>query len=161
MTSPDESRTTCPPADDDASDSRNYSFDCSNIARRVVGNVFEWKMMNRSSSRTSRFTTDILNYRKKAIYLHYSHSRDHLKKKQERYFNRSNVISEQPFSIRIEAYEMKLKLQPRRFAVWRYPTYFDYLPVYRLATVLRFFPPREGNPCQRNPCGRNEDCYRV
>ena len=108
-----------------------------------------------------RPATDILNYRKKAIYLQYSHSPDDMKKKQERYFNRSNVISEQPFSVRIEAYEMKPNLRPRRFAVWRYPIYFDYLPVYRLATVLRFFPPREVNPCQRSPCGHNEDCYRV
>ena len=108
-----------------------------------------------------RPATEILNYRKKKIYLHYSRSPQHLTKKQERYFNRSNVIYEHPFSIRIEAYELKPNLRPQRFAVWRYPIFFDYLPVFRLATVLRFLLPRGDNPCHQHPCSRNEECYQV
>ena len=110
-----------------------------------------------------RPATEIPNYRKKAIYLHYSRSPDHVKNKQERYFNRSNIIQEHPFSIRIEAYELKVNLRPRRFAVWKYPIFFDYLPVHRLATVLRFLPntPDDVNACLNTTCGTNADCYPV
>ena len=108
-----------------------------------------------------RPATEIPNYRKKKIYLHYSRSPQHLRKKQERYFNRSNIIHEHPFSIRIEAYELRSTLRPRRFAVWRYPIFFDFLPVYRFAIVLRFLLASGDNPCRQHPCGHNEECYAV
>ena len=104
---------------------------------------------------------DIPNYRKKFVFMHYSRCAYHIQRKQQRYFNRSNIINDQPFSIRIEAYELQSTRRPRRFAVWRYPIFFDYLPVYRFATVLRFLPPSEVDPCRTNPCGRNEVCHRV
>ena len=110
-----------------------------------------------------RPATEIPNYRKKKTYLHYSRSPQHMKKKQERYFNRSSIIHEHPFSIRIEAYEIKPNRPPRRFAVWRYLILFDFLPVHRFATVLRFIArtPDDLDPCLMTPCGKNEECYRV
>ena len=105
--------------------------------------------------------TEMSNHRKKVIYLHYSRSMQHMQKKRDRYFNRSSIVNDHPFFIRIEAYELKGNLRPRRFAVWRYPIYFDFLPVYRLATILRFLPSSEDDPCRKDPCGRNEECYRV
>ena len=105
--------------------------------------------------------TEITTHRKQAIYLHYSRLAHHMQAKRDRYFNRSNIIHEHHFSIHIEAYELKPNLRPRRFAVWRYPIFFDYLPVYRFATILRFLPRSDDDPCRSNPCGRNEECYRV
>ena len=63
---------------------------------------------------------DIPNSRKKKIHLHYSRSADYAKEKKKRYFNRSNIVYEHPFSVRIEAYAPKANLQTRRFAVWLY-----------------------------------------
>ena len=112
----------------------------------------------------SRPAMEIIAYRKHRIYLHYSRSQHHMEKKQKRYFNRSSITHHQPFSIRIEAYEMRSNTLSRRFAVWSYPIFFDYLPVHRLATILRFIPMREGkedDPCRHRTCGTNQDCHRV
>ena len=112
----------------------------------------------------TRPSTELTTVQKSTIYLHYSRSAHHLTAKQERYFNRSDIVHEQPYSIRIEAYEMQPNLLSRRFAVWQYPIYFDYLPVHRLATVLRFIDRRQhdaSDPCHHRPCGPHQDCYRV
>ena len=106
---------------------------------------------------------DVLSFQKKLIHLHYSRSAQHMQKKQERYFNRSSITNDHPFSVLIEAYEMKSNLRSRRFAVWRYPIHFDYLPVHRLATILRFLrqTPDDADPCLKIPCEKTEECYRV
>ena len=110
-----------------------------------------------------RPSTDILKYLKKLIYLSYPNDNDSIAQKQKRYFNRSNVIHHHPYSIRMEAYEMTAEVKPRRFAVWQYPIYFDFLPVYRLAKVLRFVDQRQSSfdPCREQPCGVNEECYQL
>ena len=110
-----------------------------------------------------RPATDITAPQRRTIYLHYSRSAQHLAEKRKRHFNRSSITNDRPFSIRIEAYEMQSTLLSRRFAVWQYPIYFDYLPVHRLATVLRFVQrnERDEDPCRRRPCGQNQDCHRV
>ncbi|CAF4183229.1 unnamed protein product, partial [Rotaria magnacalcarata] len=108
--------------------------------------------------------TDELDYqKKKRIYLHYSHSNQSIEYKRQRYFNRSNIIDHHPYAIRIEAFELKLNKKPQRFAIWQYPIYFDFLPVYRFAKVLRFFDSRKisRNPCQNNPCNSNEECHQL
>ena len=138
------------------------STDTSIFHKFLVLLISHEKLISRDEFNV-RPATEVLNHRKRTIYLFYSRSPEDVKKKQERYFNRSNIISEQPFSIRIEAYEMKLNLRPRRFAVWQYPIYFDYLPVHRLAPVLRFIPrtPDDLDPCLNVTCGKNAECYRV
>ena len=110
-----------------------------------------------------RPTTDIQSLTKKMIYLHYPHAKDRIIQKQRRYFNRSDIVDHHPYSIRIEAYEMKEKIKPRRFAVWQYPIYFDFLPVHRLAKVLRFIDLEKNrfDPCRGQPCGRNQECYQL
>ena len=111
-----------------------------------------------------RPSTEYALSRKKLIYLYYSRSAHYLQKKRDRYRNRSDIIAVHPFSIRIEAYEMKPNASSRRFAVWQYPIYFDYLPAYRFATVLRFLERRfekDDDPCPWSPCGPNEECYRL
>ena len=110
-----------------------------------------------------RPTKDIQTLTRKMIHLHYPHAKDRIIQKQQRYFNRSDIIHHHPYSVRIEAYEMKETIKPRRFAVWQYPIYFDFLPVYRLAKVLRFIDPTENrfDPCGEQACGLNEDCYQL
>ena len=107
--------------------------------------------------------SDIQNPTKKLIYLHYPHAKDRIIQKQQRYFNRSDIVHHHPYSVRIEAYETKEKIKPRRFAVWQYPIYFDFLPVHRLAKVLRFIDPKQNwlDPCRDRPCGVNEECYQL
>ena len=111
-----------------------------------------------------RPATEFYVYRKKTHFFYYSRSAHYLQKKRDRYRNRSDIIAVHPFSIRIEAYEMSPNASSRRFAVWHYPIYFDYLPVYRLAKVLRFVERRlekDDDPCAQSPCSPNEECYRL
>ena len=136
-------------------------FTDRNIAHKFLVLLLDDNQVISMDEFHTRPAADIPNYRKKMTYLHYSRSAQHMKKKQERYFNRSNIVHEHPFSIRIEAFELQSTRRPRRFAVWRYPIFFDYLPVHRLATVLRFLPLSDDDPCRRASCGRNEQCYRV
>ena len=110
-----------------------------------------------------RPTNELGHQNKKRIYLQYSYSNESIEHKRQRYFNRSNIVNHHPYAIRIEAFELKLNETPRRFVVWQYSIYFDFLPVYRFAKVLRFFDPKktEKNPCQNNPCGINEECHQL
>jgi hypothetical protein len=85
-----------------------------------------------------------------------------LHKKRVRYSNRSNIIEEHPYSVRIEAYELKLNEKVRLVAVWLYTIYFDFLPSFLLAKVLRFIEPGAStNPCFSNPCKPQQECHQV
>ena len=100
---------------------------------------------------------------KTRLYFHYSHSNHSIEQKRQRYFNRSHIIDYHPFSIRIEAFELKLNIKPRRFAVWEYSIYFDFLPVYRLVRILRFLDltNKSTDMCGNNSCHPNEECYQL
>lgn len=110
-----------------------------------------------------RPANEIDDPKKIKLYFHYSHSNKSIKEKQQRYFNRSDIIHSHPFSIRIEVFELKLNIKPRRLAVWEYPIYFDFLPVYRLVKILHFldFRNKSMDPCQNNSCHSNEECYQL
>ena len=82
--------------------------------------------------------------------------------KRSRYFNRSNLINEHPYSIRIDAYELDLSKKARIIGVWLYPIYLDFLPSFRLAKVLHF--PKQNpinDPCSSNPCNSQEECHSI
>ena len=100
--------------------------------------------------------------RKKLVHLFYSRSNVSLDVKRARYFNRSNMITEHPYSVRIEAYELHLSDEPQLVGVWLYPIYFDFIPSFRLAKVLHL-PKLDNinNPCSSNPCNRQEKCYPI
>ena len=91
----------------------------------------------------------------------YPHSMSFRHHRFQRLNSRSNLIRTQPYSIRIEIYETRSSQQPVLVAVWRYPIYLDYPPVFRLAKVLRL--PgfvEHGNPCSSNPCPHeHEECH--
>ena len=103
-------------------------------------------------------------YSKKMGYFLYSRSSKLLAEKQARYFNRSSIIHEHPYSVRIEAYELDVDRVPAFIAVWQYPVYFDYLPVFRLAKMLRLAQSKEindTNPCLSKPCNPHQQCHQL
>ncbi|CAF3019750.1 unnamed protein product [Rotaria sp. Silwood2] len=106
----------------------------------------------------------ITTYSKKIGYFLYSRSFKFLEEKRARHFNRSNIIHEHQYSILIDAYELNVDKTPVLIAVWQYPIYFDYLPVFRLAKVLRLTKSTEidgRNPCLKNPCSQYQQCYQL
>ena len=106
-----------------------------------------------SSSTQKKMTTHFL-YSQSAWFRHHRLQRHH---------NRSNLINTHPHSIHIELYETRRSEPPARVGVWRYPIYFDDLPVFRLAKVLRL--PRSAdhrNPCLSSPCDADrEECHSL
>ena len=92
----------------------------------------------------------------------YPRSSAFLQERQKRLFNRSDLLALHPYSIRIELYQTRTDEQPSLVAVWKYPVFLDYLPVFRLAKVLRF---RQflgsRNPCFTQPCHPNERCQQL
>ncbi|CAF4037537.1 unnamed protein product, partial [Rotaria sp. Silwood2] len=109
-----------------------------------------------------RPVAEIFVYTKKMIHFLYSRSSQSLQHKRERYFNQSNIINHHPYSIRIEMYERKDTGEPELMAVWQYPVYFDYLPVFHLAKVLRLTKLNlNKNTCSSNPCNQNQQCQQL
>ena len=101
-------------------------------------------------------------YNKKLSCFPYSRSLQSLQQRKARFFNRWSIVNEQPYSVHIEAYELKMNEPARRIAVWQYPVYFDYLPVFRLAKVLRLTKLNiDRNPCASNPCNQLQQCHQV
>ena len=85
-----------------------------------------------------------------------------LSRPRTRYINRSNIIHNQPYSIRIEAYELNLYEPIRLIAVWFYPIYFDFLQSFRFVKILRLFKSDiSTNPCRNNPCNQYQVCYPI
>ena len=102
---------------------------------------------------------EIIIFEKKMI--HFLHSKSSFARQQrmDRYLNRTSLLDSQPYSIRIEVYETKENEVVSFVGVWQYPIYFDNLPVFRLAKVLRLT--RHANhpsPCSHNSCHQNEEC---
>ena len=106
----------------------------------------------------ARPATEVIAYSKKMVHLLYSRSFRLLQHKKHRYSNQSSTIHDHPYSVRIEIYERQDSEEPLRIAVWEYPIYFDYLPVFRFAKVLRLTKPIS---CSNHLCHRNEECYRL
>jgi hypothetical protein len=114
------------------------------------------------SIQTQVLLEEIIVLRKELVYLFYSRSNSSLNDKRSRYFNRSNIINEHPYSIRIEAYELNPSEKVRLVGVWLYPIYFDFLPSFRLAKVLYLTKPDPiKNPCLSNPCNPQQECHQI
>ena len=104
-----------------------------------------------------------INQKEKLIsHFVYPRSVSAVEQRPQRFFNRSDLLLRQPYSIRIELYRIPLGEEPSLIALWKYPLPFDYLPVTRLAKVLRLSTSpydRGGNPCSFRPCHPNEECH--
>ncbi|CAF1545122.1 unnamed protein product [Rotaria magnacalcarata] len=100
-------------------------------------------------------------YTKHKIHLLYPRSGGFLKHKRERRLQRAAIIYEHPYSIHFEAYELSTNFSINPIGVWHYPIYFDFLPAFRLAKILRF-PMNWNDPCSSNPCPLNTTkCQRI
>jgi len=98
---------------------------------------------------------EIENFVKHKFYLLYSLSDEMRESKKVRYFNRTDIIENQPHSIRFIIYQLTAN-ETNELGSWFYPIYFDFLPAFRLATVLKF-PTWYKNPSS-DPCANNTAC---
>jgi hypothetical protein len=101
---------------------------------------------------------------KHQFYLLYSRSAEMLAHKQWRYFNRSDVINNHPYSVHFDVFVLEKNNSVEEIGSWHYPIYFDYLPAFRLAIILKF-PSWFGNAtvdsCSKNNCNKNSTCLSV
>jgi hypothetical protein len=74
------------------------------------------------------------------------------------------VINNHPYSVHFDVFALEKNNSIEEIGSWHYPIYFDYLPVFRLAVVLKF-PSWFGNvtldPCSKNSCNENSTCLTV
>ena len=99
---------------------------------------------------------------KRITHVLYSRSNQSLERKRQRYFNRASLSNEHPYSVRVEAYELKIHQEVQLVALWQYPIHFDFLPNYRLAKVLSLSQAKIGsNPCSSNPCNQYQTCHQL
>jgi hypothetical protein len=101
---------------------------------------------------------------KHQFYLHYSRSLQMLEHKRWRYFNRTDIINNHPYSVHFDVFSTENNSNVKELGSWQYPIYFDYLPAFRLAIILRF-PSWFGNttldPCWQNNCNENSSCMPI
>ncbi|CAF3686684.1 unnamed protein product [Rotaria socialis] len=101
---------------------------------------------------------------KHKFYLLYSRSSEMLAHKQKLYFNRSDVIHDHPYSIHFDVFALKGDNNLEEIGSWHYPIYFDYLPAFRLAVVLKvpsWFGNLTLNPYSKTSCNKNSICLPV
>lgn len=97
--------------------------------------------------------------RKYGFYLLYPRKNMFVQHKQWRFVNRTDIITNHPYSVHFDIYSLTNEL-----GSFHYPVYFDFLPVFRLATVLKF--PSWANNitldlCSNNPCNENSTCKPI
>lgn len=108
---------------------------------------------------------EIHNYMKHKFYLLYSRSTEMLSNKQTRFYNRTDILINHPYSIHFDLYALDDNSStPKPLGSWHYPIYFDFLSSFRLAKILRF-PNWFGNasldPCLNHTCNQNSTCQPI
>ena len=101
---------------------------------------------------------------KHKFYLLYSRSDQMLAHKRARYFNRTDVINNHPYSVQFDIFLLEKNGSMREIGSWHYPIYFDYLPAFRLAVVLKFpfwFGNATLNPYSQNTYNQNSTCLPI
>ncbi|CAF1254201.1 unnamed protein product [Adineta steineri] len=102
--------------------------------------------------------------RKHKFYLLYSRSFEMLEHKRQRYFNQSDIENRHPYSVHFHAFAFETNRTMVEVGVWRYVIFFDYLPAFRLAVVLKFpfwLGSSELDPCSEKRCSHNSTCIPV
>ena len=92
---------------------------------------------------------------KQKFHLLYSSSSQTNQSRRLRYFNRTDIILNRPYSVRFVVFALNIN-GTKEMGSWMHPIYFDYIPVTRLATVLKF-PPWYGNGSS-DPCSSHSAC---
>jgi hypothetical protein len=110
-------------------------------------------------------TVEIRNSIKHKFYLLYSRSTEMLSHKQTRFYNRTDIETNHPYSVHFDLYALyNNQSTPIALGSWHHPIYFDFLPSFRLAKILRF-PNWFGNstldPCINHKCNENSTCQPI
>lgn len=104
-------------------------------------------------------------YIKHKFYLLYSRSTHMLLHKQTRFYNRTDIENNHPYSVHFDLYALyNNQNTPITLGSWYYPIYFDFLPSFRLATILRFpswFTNSSLDPCVNHTCNQNSTCQPI
>lgn len=83
-------------------------------------------------------TLETMKSIKHRFYLLYSRSNLMIEHKRNRYFNRTDIIINHPYAVHFLLFALHQNNRPKLMATWNFPIYFDYLPSFRLAVVLKF-----------------------
>jgi hypothetical protein len=106
-------------------------------------------------------TVEIHNYIKHKFYLLYSRSIEMLSYKQTRFYNRTDIEINHPYSVHFDLYALYNNQSiPQPLGSWHYPIYFDFLPSFRLSKILRF-PNWFVNSCLNHKCNENSTCQPI
>ena len=100
------------------------------------------------------------NYIKHRFTFLYSRSSKILHHEVRRYLNRSDLIENHPYSVHFDLFLLNTN-ETIELGRWSYPVYFDYLPAFRLATVLKFpywYRNQTTDPCVHYTCHSNSIC---
>jgi hypothetical protein len=92
---------------------------------------------------------------KHKFYLLYSLSDEMREQRKLRHFNRTDIKKNHVHSIRFIVYNLTNN-EVNELGSWLYPIYFDFLPAFRLAAILKF-PIWHGN-LSRDPCVNSTVC---
>jgi hypothetical protein len=104
---------------------------------------------------------EMRNVTKHKFYLLYSRSTKMLLHKKRRFLNRTDIEENHPYSVHFDIYGLYNNQSiPVPLGSWHYPIYFDFLPSFRLATVLRF-PNSTFDPCINHTCNQNSTCRPI
>lgn len=101
---------------------------------------------------------------KHKFYLLYSRSSDMIRHKQRRYSNRTDILHHHPYSVHFHAFIFDQNSSKKEIGSWHYPIYFDYLPAFRLAVLLKFPSWLENktiDPCSSHTCNENANCLPI
>ncbi|CAF1635205.1 unnamed protein product [Adineta ricciae] len=101
---------------------------------------------------------------KQRFYLLYSRSNNSINYKRARYFNSTDIRYHHPYSVHFNIFSLLTNNRINELGSFIYPIYFDFLPVFRLATILKFpswFDNSTFDPCYSNPCNENSLCKPI
>jgi hypothetical protein len=110
-----------------------------------------------------RSAVDFHRIVKKKYHLLYSKEIELFEEKIRRRSNRTSIVTNTLYHLRYEAYELRADSSIHFVGVWQYSLFFDFLPSFRLAKILRFHDLQADlpdSPCHSNPCkSTNAECH--
>ncbi|CAF1394347.1 unnamed protein product [Adineta ricciae] len=138
-------------------DLNNYrSF--QNTIKVLAAFLFEDKIIDYYEFHVDPRRENEKNFVKQQIYFVYPRSKEFLQIK------KTNRNGTQLYKVQFEIFQLHLNGEIEISGVWKYPIYFDFLPSFRLAKILRF--PSDDSttlpdPCLNHLCSENGICQKI